>query len=81
MGGYGSGRHWGTTKVTVENCPSFDANLWARSGRLKPGWRGGQLTWSHRVLKRVPADFTSMWVMHRLQLPFSTSITGKNIQI
>lgn len=47
MGGYGSGRYHGmSSRQTVEDCLSLDANKLAKWGYFKPGWRSGKLTWS-----------------------------------
>ena len=50
MGGYGSGRTWGSAKTTVEDCLTLDINKLARDRTLYADLhRTGTLAWTNRV--------------------------------
>ncbi len=55
MGGYGSGRRWGSARGQVEACRSLDVRWLQREGSLRPGLTLS-LSWSDRETGRKTAS-------------------------
>jgi hypothetical protein len=57
MGGFGSGRRWGTKKLTVEDCACLDARRWKRDGLLQAGIYGrGSCVWRDIQIGTITAS-------------------------